>query len=261
VRPRPRRSGLGLKGAPPWGERFHRLGGLHRYGWRVAETPLSPHVATPGELRERLRAEAAAAPFLVLRDDDDRQVLVELEGGRARLTIGRDEANDVALAWDARVSRTHAALERLGADWTVVDDGLSRNGTWVNGERVTTRRRLRDGDILRVGATAVAFCAPGAGTRADATLTAEGVPVVEVMTPTQRRVLVALCRPYRDAAFATPASNPAIARELSVSVDAVKSTMRSLFDLFGIGDLPQNQKRAGLALQALRGGVLSRRDL
>ena len=56
-------------------------------------------------------------------------------------------------------------------------------------------------------------------------------------------------------------SNPAIADELSVSVDAVKSTMRLLFDLFGIGDLPQNQKRASLALQALRGGVLSRRDL
>jgi hypothetical protein len=37
--------------------------------------------------------------------------------------------------------------------------------------------------------------------------------------------------------------------------------MRLLFDLFGIGDLPQNQKRASLALQALRGGVLSRRDL
>jgi pSer/pThr/pTyr-binding forkhead associated (FHA) protein len=227
----------------------------------VAETPISPHVATPAELRERLRAEAAAAPFLVLRDEDDRQVIVELAGEHARLTIGRDKANDVALVWDARVSRTHAALERLGADWTVVDDGLSRNGTWVNGERVAARRRLRDGDIVRVGGTAVAFCAPGPGTRADATLTAEGVPVGDVLTASQRRVLIALCRPYRDAAFSTPASNPVIARELSLSVDAVKSTMRSLFELFGIGDLPQNQKRAGLALQALRGGVVSRRDL
>jgi pSer/pThr/pTyr-binding forkhead associated (FHA) protein len=227
----------------------------------VAGTPLQPHVATPVELRERLRAEAAAAPFLVLRDEDGRQVIVELAGERAQLTIGRDEATDVALAWDPRVSRTHATLERLGSDWAIADDGLSRNGTWVNEERVTARRRLRDGDVVRVGGTALAFCAPGAGPRADATLTAEGVPVCDVLTPAQRRVLVALCRPYRDAAFATPASNPAIARELSLSVDAVKSTMRALFDLFGIGDLPQNQKRAGLALQALRGGVVSRRDL
>jgi pSer/pThr/pTyr-binding forkhead associated (FHA) protein len=234
---------------------------LRRYRWPVAKSPLSLHAASPVELRERLRAEAAAEPFLVLRDDEDRQVIVELEGERARLTIGRSEANDIALEWDARVSRTHAALERLGADWTIADDGLSRNGTWVNGERVTARRRLRDGDVVRVGATAVAFCAPGSGTRADATVTAEGLPVGEVLTPSQRRVLVALCRPYRDAAFATPASNPAIARELSVSVDAVKSTMRSLFDVFGIDDLPQNQKRAGLAQHALRDGIVSRRDL
>lgn len=227
----------------------------------MAGTPLRPHLATPTELRDRLRAEASGAPFLVLRDEDGRQFLVELAGDRGQLTIGRDEATDVALAWDARVSRTHATLERLGSDWTISDDGLSRNGTWVNEERVTARRRLRDGDVIRVGGTSLAFCAPGPGARADATLTAEGVPVGDVLTSAQRRVLVALCRPYRDAAFATPASNPAIADELSLSVDAVKSTMRLLFELFGIGDLPQNQKRATLALQALRGGVLSRRDL
>jgi hypothetical protein len=237
------------------------LSGLPGYGVRVAETPLSPHVATPAELRERLHAEVAGAPFLVFRDEDDQQVIVELTGDRARLTIGRSEASDIALEWDARVSRTHAALERMGAEWTVVDDGLSRNGTWVNGERVTARRRLQGGDIIRVGGTALAFCAPGLGTSADATLTADGVPVGELLTPGQRRVLVALCRPYRDRAFATPASNREIAAELSLSVDAIKTTIRSLFGVFGIEDLPQNQKRASLAQQALRSGVVSRRDL
>jgi pSer/pThr/pTyr-binding forkhead associated (FHA) protein len=226
----------------------------------VAGTPLRPHLATPTELRDRLRAEAAGAPFLVLRATDDDFVVDEaaLEHG-GLLTIGRDEATDVALAWDARVSRTHATLERLGSDWTISDDGLSRNGTWVNEERVTARRRLRDGDVVRVGGTSLAFCAPGPGARADVTLTAEGVPVGDVLTSAQRRVLVALCRPYRDAAFATPASNPAIARA-SVSVDAVKSTMRALFDLFGIGDSAESEA-GGLAPAALRGGVFSRRDL
>ena len=60
----------------------------------------------------------------------------------------------------------HAALERLGGEWTVVDDGLSRNGTYVNGERVTARRRLHDGDVVRVGGTAIAFRAPGEGSLA-----------------------------------------------------------------------------------------------
>ena len=41
------------------------------------------------------------------------------------------------LDWDSEISRVHAALERIGDDWTVVDDGLSHNGTYLNGERVT----------------------------------------------------------------------------------------------------------------------------
>ena len=46
-----------------------------------------------------------------------------------------------------------------------------------------------------------------------------------------------------------------------MSVDAVKSNLRALFAAFGLEDLPQNQKRASLALRALRTGVISRRDL
>ena len=42
----------------------------------------------------------------------------------------------LSLDFDPEVSRVHAELERLGDDWTVADDGLSRNGSFVNGERV-----------------------------------------------------------------------------------------------------------------------------
>lgn len=230
------------------------------YGDFMTRSPLGPHAATPLELRERLHAEASGAPFLVYRDGDDRQVIVNLGAAGDRLMIGRGESSDVSLPWDARVSRTHAALERLGAEWSVVDDGLSRNGTWVSGKRLTGRRRLRDGDVVVVGSTSIAFVS-GGSTVADRTLTAGGVPLGDVLTPAQRRVLVALCRPYRDGGFATPAANAAIARELSVSVEAVKTTMRALFEVFGIPDLPQNQKRATLAQQALRSGAVTRRDL
>ncbi len=74
-------------------------------------------------------------------------------------------------------------------------------------------------------------------------------------------MLVALCRPYGASTFAAPASNPDIARELSISVDAVKTTLKALFELFGIPDPPQNRKRAALAEQALRTGVIRRSDL
>ena len=94
-----------------------------------------------------------------------------------------------------------------------------------------------------------------------ATVTSVGPHVAELLTPAQRRVLIALCRPFRDSTYSTPATNQQIADELVVSVDAVKSNLRALFTAFGVDDLPQNQKRASLALCALRTGVVSRRDL
>jgi pSer/pThr/pTyr-binding forkhead associated (FHA) protein len=42
----------------------------------------------------------------------------------------------------------------------VRDDGLSPNGSVVNGERVHGCRRLVDGDALRFGSTTLAYGAP-----------------------------------------------------------------------------------------------------
>ena len=58
---------------------------------------------------------------------------------------------DAVLQCGGDLDRVHAALERIGEDWTVVDDGLSHNGTYLNGSRVTSRQRLKDGDVLTVG--------------------------------------------------------------------------------------------------------------
>ena len=225
----------------------------------MLQSPLAPHASTPQELRARIEAERHGRPFLVYRDEAGAQAIVALDA-LERLTIGRRPGNEIALPWDDEVSRVHAALERAGADWVVVDDGLSRNGTWVNGDRVSGRRRLRDGDVISVGATALAFVDPERS-RSDPTATAAGPHVGARLSPAQRRVLVALCRPYRQGEYATPATNQEIADELVISVDAVKSTMRALFAVFGVDALPQYRKRATLAEAALRGGVVARRDL
>jgi DNA-binding NarL/FixJ family response regulator len=75
------------------------------------------------------------------------------------------------------------------------------------------------------------------------------------VTPAQRRVLVALCRPVMDGG--PPATNRAIADELVVALDTVKSTLTRLFELFGLGDdVPQNAKRALLARRALQLGIV-----
>jgi pSer/pThr/pTyr-binding forkhead associated (FHA) protein len=225
----------------------------------VADSPLDAHAANPVELKERIAAERRGEPFLLYRDGRGDQAIVILEGDR--LTVGRRPSNEVCLDWDSEVSRVHAALERAGTEWTLVDDGLSHNGTYVDGARVTGRRRLRNGDVIAIGGTAIAFCAPSGDSVSSPTVTSVGPHVAERLTPAQRRVLVALCRPFRDANYAAPATNQQIADELVVSVDAVKSNLRALFAAFGVDDLPQNQKRATLALQALRSGVVTRREL
>ena len=109
--------------------------------------------------------------------------------------------------------------------------------------------------------SSLAYRTPAGESMSRPTVTAMGPHVGELLTPAQRRVLIALCRPFKDSTYATPATNQQIADELVVSVDAVKSTLRALFEVFGVDALPQNQKRASLALQAMRTGVITRRDL
>src|SRR5205823_10601904 len=85
------------------------------------------------------------------------QRLMLLDDERWRVTIGRDPTADIPLPGDAEVSRSHALLAQVGRGWTVVDDGLSRNGSLLNGSRAIGRRRLRDKDPLVSGATTVTY--------------------------------------------------------------------------------------------------------
>jgi hypothetical protein len=224
-------------------------------------SPMDAHAASPQELRDRIAAERRGSPFLLYRTGAGEQVMLDLASATDRVTIGRRPTNDVPLDWDARVSRVHAAVVRVGDAWAVMDDGLSHNGTWVNGERLSGHRRLADGDTITVGASLVVFRAPPGSSVSSATVSAAGPHIGELLTPAQRRVLVALCRPFKDAHYATPATNQRIADDLVLSVDTVKGTLRALFEVFGVDGLPQNEKRASLALQALRTGVIQPRDL
>jgi pSer/pThr/pTyr-binding forkhead associated (FHA) protein len=216
----------------------------------------APHRSTPAELKARLEAERRGTPFLLYFDGAGHQVLHELDG---QVTVGRGADCDVALGWDREVSRLHAQLERVGAHWVLVDDGLSRNGSFVNGERVVGRRALREGDRLVFGETPVVYRAPETA-GASSTIGVTTSPAAVHLTPTQKQILVALCRPVRDSAFATPQTNKEIAEEVSLSVDAVKAHLRTLFERFGLEDLPQNQKRARLAAIALLQGIVTQRD-
>jgi pSer/pThr/pTyr-binding forkhead associated (FHA) protein len=87
-------------------------------------------------------------------------------GANGGISIGRSTDADVSLDWDSDASRAHAELRPVADVWTVIDDGLSRNGTYVNGERIQGRRRLADGDTLRCGKTLIWYRDPADTSRA-----------------------------------------------------------------------------------------------
>jgi pSer/pThr/pTyr-binding forkhead associated (FHA) protein len=219
------------------------------------EDPLARHSLSPRELKQLLAVQHEQLPFLALREPDGQLRLITLDSRRPNLTIGRRAETDVPIAWDGEVSALHAELHCIAGEWTILDDGLSTNGTYLNGRRVSTRQRLRDGDRIRVGRTTIAFNL-GGRERAQTTVSGRTLPV-PTLSPTRRSVLVALCRPYRKGgAYATPASNRQIAEEVFLSVDAVKTHLRALFNEFGLAHLPQNQKRAMLVERATQLGVI-----
>lgn len=225
------------------------------------DLPHALHQATAAELKERLEAERAGRPFVVFRDGDGVQRIQPVPESADRLVIGRSDANDIALPWDDEVSRVHATLERLGDEWSLVDDGRSRNGSYIDGVRVDGRARLRDGVAIGVGRTVIVFRSPQPVELQRTTVARRGAGGPPIVSDAQRRVLVALCRPYAARLYAIPASNREIAEELILGVETVKTHMRALFDVFGVGDLPQHQKRAALAQRALETGVVRMRDL
>jgi DNA-binding CsgD family transcriptional regulator len=197
--------------------------------------------------------------YLLVRTADESERRYELKPGAGAITIGRGEGTRIDLDWDEEVSRLHGVLEPLGEEWVYSDDGLSRNGSFVNGERVAGRRRLRDNDELLIGRTKLSFRAiEGAQGR---TAPSSGIAKVK-LSDAQRRVLVALCRPVlKSGAYSLPASNQEIADELFISVNTVKTHMRKLAGAFAVAELPKNQQRARVVELAFQSGTIDEREL
>jgi DNA-binding NarL/FixJ family response regulator len=107
----------------------------------------------------------------------------------------------------------------------------------------------------------IAFRAPARGA-SGTTFVPEQIEAAPRLSDSQRAVLVALARPYKDSSgFATPATNKDIAADVVLTVNGVKSIMRALFQKFGVEQLPQNEKRARLVERALQIGAISVDDL
>lgn len=183
--------------------------------------------------------------------------------GQGNVSVGRASDNQLDLSWDAEVGRLHCALVPYESGWTVRDLG-SRNGTFVNGERIVGERALRPGDEVRVGRTRLFFRGADVRPEASPTETADRAPE---LTPRERDVLRELCRPLvADGVFTAPASIRDMADALVVTESAVKGHLKSLYEKFGPPQddgrrLRGDKARAWLANEAIHRGALSLAEL
>jgi FHA domain len=138
---------------------------LYLFIWRVVRTasrdlrsaPQESMVLAPQREQERKkRSRAKEAGRLVVvsspaLESGDRRTI-----DSAPLTIGREPGNDLALPRDEFSSGRHARVEpRPDGVW--IEDIGSTNGTFVNGVRLTVRRKLVPGDLIRIGETDLRF--------------------------------------------------------------------------------------------------------
>lgn len=222
------------------------------------ESYVTPTSQTPEEHEERQAALERGEPFLLFRDGESRQQIVTL--GADAVTIGRRNEADISLPWDPEASRLHAELARRAGEWTIADDGWSQNGTWVNGLRLAGRRRLADGDLIKIGRTILSFHAPGVEGPGPTMVQGE-LSATPRFSEQQQRILRALCRPlFGDGDGFNPASDLEVADDTGIDVEVVTQELDLLARLFGLEDMPRPERRAEVALLAVRSGLVEADD-
>jgi hypothetical protein len=137
---------------------------LYLFIWRVVRTA-ARDLRVPQESFVLAPAQAASVPTPAHDGPPPRLVVArssaledgsELEVGPVAITVGRAGDNALALDGDEFASAHHARVESA-RDGVWLIDLNSTNGTFVNGERVDGRRRLRDGDAVQIGDTELRF--------------------------------------------------------------------------------------------------------
>jgi len=112
---------------------------------------MQPTMVSPGPLQPTVAMPSAGAAL---------SQLVALDGPLAgqrfpivgAIELGRS-STQVAMAFDQQSSRRHALVSPGGAPGVIqVQDLGSTNGTYLNGQRISTAN-ARPGDIIKVGAT------------------------------------------------------------------------------------------------------------
>ncbi len=143
----------------------------------------------------------------------------------SRYLIGRGDGCDILLPEaDGAVSRRHALMERdAQGGWGVVDLG-SQNGTLVNGQRLTDRHALLDGDRIQVGRNVMTLSLPQS--QPTVVLAPRAQPTVAVPTAPLPAAMITPVQPWPQASLT--AASPMPHSPLPLPVEAPASLPLSL---------------------------------
>ena len=133
---------------------------LYVFIWRIVasasrdiRTPNESMIIAPGQLGNPVvSASARSGGRIVVVASPTLAPGEEQELDSVTFTIGRSSSNDVELRGDEFASAQHARFEPRG-DGVWIHDLGSTNGTFVNGVKLSSPRKLRPGDVVRVGET------------------------------------------------------------------------------------------------------------
>lgn len=153
-----RHARLFWKGSSLWIEDCNSRNGIHFDGARlekpVKTVPYGVYSIGSCQIvvseKERTAKKSSEPHRLEFMNGDRKHEIVDLSPAKGgTFTIGLDPASGLHLD-DILVSRRHAKI-RVAEDGCYISDLGSRNGTWVNGERLGTKERLlRDGDRISI---------------------------------------------------------------------------------------------------------------
>ena len=115
----------------------------------VMPAPASAPVAERRELKPMRGRGGMPGRLVVIEPKHKRGQAYPINGV---LGIGREPDNTIAITDDTYLSGHHAKVSVAGGQ-VILDDLASRNGTYLNGSRITDSRSVKVGDRIQIGYT------------------------------------------------------------------------------------------------------------
>lgn len=166
--------------------------------------------------------------FVVMSDGPLKGTNLVLE--QDDIVVGRRDTSDLVIA-DPHVSLAHARVKRRqGA--VLIEDLGSTNGTFVNGERLTTARALRHGDEVTFGTVETRF-----EDRSSQLSREESTEAMEIAQPTVVETEKPILSPRQTEVLRylkQGLTNPQIAEKLGVTERTVKAHCQEVYDRLGV---------------------------